>query len=183
MTDCVDCGMCGWLKQRAAAVTVWRVWARRGWGAGPWNKSIPNGRETDGREKAAWQPSAILHRLILCCAPVYVFLRLQFRIAFYTVLFTAAVYSSFLLAFWSALTFANPLRAPATLHKCKCCCCCCFFWNLYMYINNCLIKTWNIPPNFFTASVFSTTAFTTPTSCFLCVATMLFISFTTFLTN
>lgn len=52
-----DFGMCGWLKQRRWR---WR-WSdgvsscvlRREWGAGPWNKSIPNGRETDadGREK------------------------------------------------------------------------------------------------------------------------------------
>ncbi|CAH1724555.1 unnamed protein product [Aphis gossypii] len=42
---------------------------RRGWGAlvlGT-NQYLTGGKRTDGK-KAAWQPSAIPHRLILCCA-------------------------------------------------------------------------------------------------------------------
>lgn len=94
---------------------------RRGWGAGPWNKSIPNGRETDGwtdGKKAACQASAILHRLILCCAPVHVFvlrLRLQFQFAFYTVLlYRAVVFPPRFLVGLDAITPC--LRAPVILH-------------------------------------------------------------------
>jgi len=53
-----DFGMCGWLKQRRRRRRrrrrqQWCWWCgAEGMGcAGPWNKSIPNGRETDGREK------------------------------------------------------------------------------------------------------------------------------------
>jgi hypothetical protein len=56
------------------------------------NQYLTGGKQTqtDGREKGGRPgsrlPSAIPHRLILCCAPVHVFLRLQFQFTFYTVL-------------------------------------------------------------------------------------------------
>lgn len=102
---------------------------RRGWGAGPWNKSIPNGRETDAdgrtgkRRPGSRLPSAIPHRLILCCAPVHVFLRLQFQFAFYTVLLQHRVAAAALSLVFPPRSLvgldAEPLaRACYISHKC-----------------------------------------------------------------
>lgn len=98
----------------AAAVRWWRG------GAGALvlgtNQYLTGGKRTRTRtdgKKAAWQPSAIPHRLILCCAPVYVFFFVVFNSNSRFILFycTASAAVCFFLAFRPALT-----REPLARH-------------------------------------------------------------------
>lgn len=89
--------VCVWMTEATVAAGRGEaaVRRRRGGGAegmgraGPWNKSIPNGRETDGDadgrtgKKAAWQPSAIPSApadiVLRARCPAYVFFFVVFN--------------------------------------------------------------------------------------------------------
>jgi len=98
------------LSAVAAAAALVRWCGAEGMGrAGPWNKSIPNGRETDGREKGGL--AAECHS-----APADIVLRAyMFFFVFNSnsrfILFYIIAPPRFLLALWSAGLDANPLRA------------------------------------------------------------------------
>jgi len=124
-----DFGMCGWLKQRRRRRQQWCWWCGvEGMGcAGPWNKSIPNGRETDGREKGGL--AAECHS-----APADIVLRAyMFFFVFNSnsrfILFYIIPPSRFLLALWSTGLDASPFRA--------------FYYTLMFYIQM-LCYDWNI---------------------------------------
>jgi len=89
---------------------------RRGWGAlvlGT-NQYLTGGKRTDGK-KAAWQPSAIPHRLILCCARTcFSSSSIPIRVLYCFILLHRRVSSS--LFGRPALTRAP--FAPSPIHQC-----------------------------------------------------------------
>lgn len=120
-----DFGMCGWLKQRRRRRRRQRRWqwfdgvARRGWGAlvlGT-NQYLTGGKRTDGK-KAAWQPSAIPHRLILCCARTcFSSSSIPIRVLYYFILLHRRVSSS--LFGRPALTRTPCASATTVIYKCS----------------------------------------------------------------
>lgn len=96
--------------------------------SGPWNKSIPNGRETDGwtdGKKAAWQPEChsapadIVLRARTCFSSSSIPIRVLYC---FIAPRCCAVFPP---RFFAGLDAITPcLRAPVTLHKC------CSNWNI-----------------------------------------------------